>query len=74
MKKIAFFLFSPLLVLSQTIYDPQQMYDNTGGFFDEDSLRSVYINFYNSNYHNYLVNAWYYSSSNKVSINMHFIF
>ena len=38
MKKIAIFLFTPLIVFSQTIYNPQQLYDNPGGFFDEDSL------------------------------------
>ena len=66
MKKLLFLILSPLFCVGQTLYDPQQLYDNPGGLYDEDSLRSIYLNFYNSGYHNYLVNAWYYNPSERI--------
>ena len=67
MKKIFFALICmPFLAISQTLYSPQVLYDNFGGFFDEDSLREIYLDFYNSNYHSYLVNAWYYNPDERI--------
>ena len=60
------FLISPLCFLGQNIYNPQDLYDNPGGLFDEDSLRVIDLEFYNQNYHNYLVNSWYYSPSERI--------
>ena len=56
----------PILTFGQTIYNPQQLYDSPTGFFDEDSVRSIHLNFYNPNYHSYLVNAWYYNPDERI--------
>lgn len=50
----------------QTLYNPQDLYDNPGGLFEEDSLRSIHLNFFNANYHNYLVNAWFYNPDERI--------
>ena len=62
------FLFTliPFFLSSQIVYNPQDLYDNPGGLFDEDSLRVIDLEFYNPNYHNYLVNAWFYSPSERI--------
>ena len=60
------FIIFPFISLSQTIYDPQDLYDSPGGLFDEDSLRIIELEFENPNYHNYLVNAWYYSPGERI--------
>lgn len=44
---------------SQSIYDPQQLYDADGGLYDPDSLRSLFVNFYDSNYHSMLVDSFW---------------
>ena len=54
------------IIYGQTIYNPQQFYDSPGGFFDEDSLRSVYLNFYDNDYHSILVDAWFYNPSYRI--------
>ena len=59
-------LFLPLIGFGQSLYNPQQLYDAPGGFFDEDSLRSIHLDFYNPNYHSYLVNAWYYNPDERI--------
>ena len=59
-------LFLPLIGFGQSLYNPQQLYDSQGGFFDEDSLRSIHLDFYNPNYHSYLVNAWYYNPDERI--------
>ena len=66
MKKIILFLIFPSLIYAQSIYNPQDLYDTQGGFFDEDSLRSIYLDFYMPDYHSYLVNSWYYSPSERI--------
>ncbi len=63
---ILLIVFFPFFCLSQTLYNPQFLYDNPGGLFDEDSLRVIDLQFYNPNYHNYLVNSWYYSPSERI--------
>ena len=63
---IWFIFFCPLLLSSQVIYDPQQLYDSPGGLFDEDSVRSLHLEFYDPGYHSYLVNAWYYNPSERI--------
>ena len=60
-KGLLVLLCLPLIGFGQTLYNPQDLYDSPGGFFDEDSLRVINLEFYNSNYHAYLVNAWYYN-------------
>jgi hypothetical protein len=67
MKKVVLILFYlPFIGLSQTIYNPQNLYDNAGGLFDEDSLRVIDLDFYNANYHSFLVNAWYYNPDDRI--------
>ena len=45
-------------VLSQVLHDPQQYYDDSGGLFDHDSLRTINIDFYDPNFHQLLVDGW----------------
>ena len=67
MKKLLIILLClPVSGFGQSLYNPQQLYDAQGGFFDEDSLRSIYLDFYNPNYHSYLVNAWYYNPDERI--------
>ena len=67
MKKLLFiFLYVPIIGFAQILYNPQQLYDAPSGFFDEDSIRSIHLNFYNPNYHSYLVNAWYYNPDERI--------
>ena len=58
MKKTSLFIFLFFysnLFFSQNLYNPQQLYETPGGLFDEDSVREIYLDFYDPNYHNYLV-------------------
>jgi spore coat protein CotH len=57
-------LLLPLLVLAvtgqaQTLYDPQQVYDDGGGLYDPDSLRSIYVDFHDPAYHTMLVDSFW---------------
>ena len=63
---LSILLLCASLCLSQTIYNPQDLYDNPGGIFDEDSLRLIDLEFYNLDYHNYLVNSWYYDPGERI--------
>ena len=63
---VIFFVFLPFYCLCQTIYNPQELYDVPGGLFEEDSLRVIDLEFYNPNYHSYLVNAWYYNPDERI--------
>ena len=65
-KYLFFFTLIPFFTLAQIIYNPQDLYDSPGGLFDEDSLRTIHLDFYNPNYHNYLVNSWFYSPSERI--------
>ena len=56
----------PILSFGQTIYNPQSLYDSTGGIFDKDSLRSIYINFQDPNYHTILVDAFFTNPSYRI--------
>ena len=53
------FLISPLFIFSQNINNPYQYYENPGGLFDNDSVRSIYIDFIDPNYHSLLVNTFF---------------
>ena len=68
MKKITVIILSFCVHVSfgQNLYNPQDLYDSPGGFFDKDSLRDIYINFQDPNYHNYLVNSWYYNPNERI--------
>ena len=60
-----FFIF-PFALGAQNLYNPQNLYDSPGGLFDEDSIRVIDLKFNNQNYHNYLVNSWYYLPSERI--------
>ena len=60
------FIFCSFLSFGQTLYNPQDLYDSPGGLFDKDSLRDIYVNFQDPNYHNYLVNSWYYNPDERI--------
>ena len=49
----------PNLCLSQNIYNPYLLYENLGGMYDKDSLRTIDINFYNSDFNNILDSTFY---------------
>ena len=69
MKKTSLFIFLFFysnLFFSQNLYNPQQLYETPGGLFDEDSVREIYLDFYDPNYHNYLVNAWFYNPDERI--------
>ena len=59
-------LSTPIISFSQTLYDPQQSYDLPGGLFETDSIRDLYLNFYDPNYHSSLVYLWYYAPSERI--------
>ena len=62
MRKYLLFIFLfPNLCLSQNLYNPYLFYDNMGGIYDKDSLRTININFYNSDFNN-ILDSTYYSS------------
>ncbi|MBC8266379.1 MAG: CotH kinase family protein [Flavobacteriales bacterium] len=68
MKKgfLILFVFCYCFSFGQTLYNPQDLYDTPGGLFEEDSIRSIHLNFYNSNYHPDLVVAWYYAPDERM--------
>ncbi len=66
MKKIILILLLPIFSVGQTLYNPQELYDGPGGLFDEDSLRTIELEFYMQDYHSYLVNAWFYNPSERI--------
>jgi spore coat protein CotH len=58
--------FSPLLLIGQNIHNPQLLYDGPGGLYEKDSLRSIYINFHNPNYHSILQNSFFTNPSYRI--------
>ena len=48
-------------VVSQTLFnhDPQVFYDGPGGVYEKDSLRTLYVNFHDPNYHTILRNSFF---------------
>ena len=60
MKKYIFlFLVFPFILGAQSLYNPQTLYEAPGGLFDKDSLRSMYVNFQDSNYHSILADSFF---------------
>jgi len=69
MKQIILFLSLiglPFYILGQSLYNPQQLYDEPGGLFDKDSIRSIYVDFEDPNYHNVLVNSFFNDPSYRI--------
>ena len=59
-------LFLPIFSFGQTLYNPQTLYESPGGLFDKDSLRSIYIDFQDPNYHSVLVNSFFTNPSYRI--------
>ena len=58
--------FITIFSVGQTLYTPQQLYDNPGGLFEKDSLRDIYITFQDPNYHSVLVNSFFTNPSFRI--------
>ena len=65
-RHVILFILLPFAGLSQTLYDPQDLYDIPGGLFDEDSLRVIELEFQDPNYNSYLINSWYYNPGERI--------
>ena len=61
-----FLLLVPLLSVGQTLYNPQLLYDNSGGLYDPTELRELYIDFQDPNYHSVLTNSFYTNPSYRI--------
>ncbi|MEJ6776580.1 MAG: CotH kinase family protein [Crocinitomicaceae bacterium] len=59
-------LFISLSGNTQSIYNPQNLYEAQGGLFDKDSIRDLYINFYEANYHDTLVESFFNNPSYRI--------
>ena len=46
-------------ISAQNLNNPYQLYEPLGGLFDKDSIRSIYIDFIDPNYHSILVNSFF---------------
>jgi hypothetical protein len=51
--------FSFTLSNAQVLYSPQDLYDPPAGLFDTDSLRTIALTFYEPNFYDTLVTAWF---------------
>ena len=60
------FFFIPFLCFSQSIFDPQQLYDPSGGLYDKDSIRDIFIEFEDPNYHTILQNSFFTNPSFRI--------
>ena len=63
---MAIFLFFSLFSNAQNIYNPQNLYESPGGLFEKDSLRDLYIEFLDGNYHNTLVQSFFNNPSYRI--------
>ena len=63
---LAVFFFSFLFTNAQNIYNPQSLYESPGGLFEKDSLRDLYIDFLDGNYHNILVQSFFNNPSYRI--------
>ena len=61
-----------LLLISQStlsqavLYNPQELYDEPGGLFDQGIVRDMNVQFYDNNYHNILVNSFFINPSYRI--------
>ena len=53
---------------SQTLfnYSPQGLYDGPGGMYEKDSLRTLYVNFHDPNYHSILQSSFFTNPSYRI--------
>ena len=66
MRFLFFIFFLPSFCFSQSIFDPQQLYDQAGGLYDKDSIRDIFIEFEDPNYHNILQNSFFTNPSFRI--------
>ncbi|MAQ32345.1 MAG: hypothetical protein CMD26_06435 [Flavobacteriales bacterium] len=59
MKNITLLLLMPLFVVSQQIFDSQIVYQDSEGLFDESIVRDLSLNFYDSDYNDFLIDSWF---------------
>ena len=69
----SFFLWLMIFFLSfnlhsQTLfnYSPQGLYDGSGGMYEKDSLRTLYVNFHDPNYHSILQSSFFTNPSYRI--------
>ena len=60
---LLFFSWSPI---AQNIYNPQLLYDSPSGLYEKDSLRNIYINFHDPNYHSILQGSFFTNPSYRI--------
>ncbi|MAQ47344.1 MAG: hypothetical protein CMD27_00505 [Flavobacteriales bacterium] len=58
MKKLLILLLIPFLSFSQELFNSQSIYDGVGELYDWGELRDANINFYDSNYDEFLIQSW----------------
>ena len=58
MNKLLILLLIPFLSFSQELFNSQSIYDGVGELYDWGELRDVNINFYDSNYDEFLIQSW----------------
>ena len=58
-KLLFFFLLNSLYAFSQSLYNPYLLYEPQGKMYDIDSLRTIDINFYETNFNNILDSTYY---------------
>ncbi len=64
---ILFFLLISHSAQSQVVlYNPQELYDEPGGLYDQGLLRDMNVQFYDNNYHNILVNSFFINPSYRI--------
>jgi hypothetical protein len=51
---------------AQTLHNPQELYDLPGGLYEKDSLRQLYVDFVDPNYHEVLVDAFFNNPSLRI--------
>lgn len=63
-----FFIFFSLAfhANAQTIHNPQELYDLPGGMYEKDSIRQIYVDFVDPNYHEVLVDAFFNDPSLRI--------
>jgi hypothetical protein len=67
-------LLLPFIGYNQTItkYNPQKLYEQPGGMFAIDSLRTLSINFYNPDYDEILVANWFANNGERLPAKVEF--
>jgi len=59
MKQLLLLLLLPFCVFSQQVFDSQIVYQDSDGLFDESIIRDLSINFYDTDYDEFLIQSWF---------------